>query len=207
MIKVIVFDFWNTLGYKLYKLGRTKSIWEETGKKRSPRAFTKAFEKHFQLDKSKDFGKKYCNMLDELGVSYTEEFIKKHIRYRNRLEFKSRIHVYKYVIPLLRELSKKKYKIGVLSNTTYAKGSRIKKSKLSRYVNKFFFSYDIGLIKPVVRNFKAVLKYFKVKPSEALMIGDSYPDDIVPSRKLGMNAIHFHNGRQLKKELKERGIL
>ncbi|MBR9691976.1 HAD-IA family hydrolase [Candidatus Woesearchaeota archaeon] len=205
MFKVIIFDLWSTLAYKKKRKGSTKSLWKETGKKYSYRKMIKTYEKIFQLGSSSNFEEKYKRMLDELKIPYTEELIKRYAFYRRTLE--SKRYVYKYAVPLLKELKKKGYKIVVLSNTTRAHGSKIMKSELSNYVNKFFFSYDIGSIKPDLKNFKAVLSYFKVKPSGALMIGDSYPDDVVPSRKLGMDAIHFHNGRQLRKELKEMKIL
>ena len=38
---------------------------------------------------------------------------------------------------------------------------------------------------------KEMLKLAKCKPEEAIMIGDSLEDDILSSRKLGINAIHF----------------
>ena len=107
----------------------------------------------------------------------------------------------------MKKLKKKGYKIGVLSNITHLQGKKTKKTVLSKYANHFFFSYNIGTIKPNINNFKAVLKFFKVKPSEALMIGDNYKDDYKGSKKAGLNAIHFKNGRQLKKELKEMGVL
>lgn len=207
MIKVIVFDFWSTIGYKRHKKWRAKLLWKETGKKCSYRKFDKTFEKHFQLDKSSDYEKKYKNMLKELKISCPDNVIKEYAFHRKKIESKRFIFIYTYVLPLLKELKKNNYKISILSNTTYMRGSKISKSKLKKYVDKFFFSYDIGSIKPDLKNFKYILSYFKVKPSESLMIGDSYKDDILPARNLGMKTIHFQNERQLRKKLKKIGVL
>ena len=66
MIKVIIFDLWNTLQYKRYKKGSAKWMWKHFGKKMSYRRILKSYEKHFQLDKSDDFEKKYKNMFNIL---------------------------------------------------------------------------------------------------------------------------------------------
>lgn len=205
MIKVIIFDSSHTLTYKKYKKGKVRSLWNEVGKKYSYRNFLKTYEKFFQLNKSSDFEQKYRNMLNELKILYTEKLIKKYALYRKRIE--SQYCIYAYVIPLLKELKQKGYKICVLSNKTYANGKKILKSKLRKYIDKFFFSYDLKSIKPNPKNFKVVLSYFNIKPHGALMIGDSYHDDIKPSRKLGIKAIHFKSGDELKKELKRMRVL
>jgi putative hydrolase of the HAD superfamily len=205
MIKVIIFDSSNTLAYKKYRKGNVKSLWKKTGKKCSLRKFLKTYEKNFQLDNSGNFELKYKKMLDELKIPYTEKLIKKYALYRKRIE--STFCIYTYAMPLLKELKQKGYKTSVLSNKTFSHANQILKSKLTKYIDRFFFSYDLKSIKPDPRNFKAVLSYFKVKPSEALMIGDTYKDDVLAARKLGIKAILFKNGKQLKKDMKKTGVL
>jgi HAD superfamily hydrolase (TIGR01509 family) len=203
MIKLIIFDLWNTLAYK-NKTGMSKYIWKRCCKNHTYRKVLKTYENIFQLDRSTNFEKKYSDMFKELKVNVNETLIKKFALRRKKTE--SNYRFYFYSIPLLRKLKKKGYKTAVLSNTTGVAGPAIRKSKLSKYIDRFFFSYDLGSIKPDPRNFKAVLKYFKAKPSEALMIGNTYEDDVLPARKLGIKAIHFKNGK-LKKELKRMGVL
>jgi len=205
MIKLIIFDFWSTIGYKKYKKGNLISLWKKIGKKYEFRKFDKAYERNFQLDKSPNYESKYKKLLKEFKIPYTDELIKKYADYRRRLD--SKRYLYSFVIPLFKKLKQKGYKISVLSNTTYAHGSKIKKMKLKKYVDKFFFSYEIGSIKPDLRNFKYILSYFKIKPSEALMIGNSYKDDVVPARKLGMKAIHFQGCSKLRKDLRQMEVI
>ena len=205
MIKVIIFDLWNTLQYKRYKKGSARWMWKHFGKKMSYRRILKSYEKNFQLDKSDDFEKKYRNMFKELKLPYTSALIKKYALYRRKME--ARGYVYSYTVPLLKKLRKKGYKIALLSNITHFHARRLLKLKVHRGIDKFFFSFRLGSLKPKLRNFKKVLSYFNIKPHEALMIGDSYHDDIIPSRKLGMKAIHFKGGEKLKKELKRIKVL
>jgi len=200
MIKIIVFDLWNTLAYKKYRRGDALSMWKATGEKGNYRNFLKTYEKNLQTSKI-SLEKGYGKMLDELNILYDNNLLKKFVKYRKRLE--SHLILYKYVVPFLKILKHKGYKVGVLSNSRYEQKENIKRSQLSKYVDKFFFSFDIGSIKPDLKNFKYVLSYFKVKPSEVLMIGNSYKDDILPARKLGMKTIHFQGARQLKKDLKK----
>jgi HAD superfamily hydrolase (TIGR01549 family) len=203
MIKLIIFDLWNTISYKKYKEGSIHDIHDELKTKINHRKFLKTFEKNFQISKI-SYDKSFKNMLDELKIKYDDGLIKKLVKKREK--YQSIFLFYEYLFPLLKEL-KKKYKIALLSNTTYQLGERIKKSKLKYYFDKLFFSYELKAIKPDPKTFKAVLSYFKIRPSEALMIGDTYLDDVVSAKKLGINAIHFKNGAQLKRDLKKMGVL
>ena len=47
-----------------------------------------------------------------------------------------------------------------------------------------------------------MLKIAHCKPEEMLMIGDSLKDDVIPSKKLGINSIQFKSISQLKRDLK-----
>lgn len=202
MIKVIVFDLWSTLGYKKYKTGDTAHLSNEI--KVPYRKALKTYEKHFQLDKKSDFVAKYSSMLKDLG-KYDLKIAKKYAVLRKRQELNCVF--YAYAIPLLKLLRKKGYKVALLSNTTYVSGSKILKSSLRKHIDKFFFSYDIGCIKPDPKCFKKILSYFKVKPKETLMIGNTYEDDYLAAKKVGLNAIHFKNGRQVQRELKKMGVI
>ncbi|TKJ17282.1 hypothetical protein CEE44_01980 [Candidatus Woesearchaeota archaeon B3_Woes] len=205
MIKLIIFDLWSTLEYKRHKKGTVEWIYEKLARKHSLRKVRKTFEKTFHMHKSDSFEKDYKKMFDILQIKHDHIIIKKNALYRRKIESESSL--YKYSVPLLRTLNKKRYKVALLSNITHFHGILIKKSILKKYIDKFFFSYELGSIKPDKKNFRAVLSYFKVKPSETIMIGDNYKDDIVPSKELGINAIHFRNGKKLKRKLKKIGVL
>jgi HAD superfamily hydrolase (TIGR01662 family) len=205
MIKLIIFDLWNTLQHKDRKIGTIEWFWAKFARKHPYKKVLKIYERIFQEDRSEDFVKKYKKLFDELHLKKDKKVIKKVAWYRKKIE--SNGVLYKYVIPLMKKLKKKKYKIAILSNITYMQGKKIKKKAVSHYVNHFFFSCDLGSIKPNPKNFRTVMKYFKVKPSETLMIGDNYDDDYKPAKKLGIKAIHFESGSKLKRKLKEMKIL
>lgn len=202
MIKIIIFDLWSTLCYKKYTKGDTAHLSKEI--KKPFRKVLKTYEKHFQLDRSTDFEKKYENMFKELKIKFDRKLVEKYAKHRKKQEIVC--EDYRYTLPLLKIL-KKRYKIAVLSNTTFVSGNKVLKSPLSKYVDKFFFSYETKVIKPDPKAFKKVLSYFKVKPSEALMIGNTYQDDVVPARKIGMKAVLFRDEKQIIHDLKKIGVI
>lgn len=78
---------------------------------------------------------------------------------------------------------------------------------------KIFTPRETKFLKPDPRAFLAVLKKIKVRPEEALMVGDELERDIMPAKSLGMKAILIDRENKIKespvrrikslKELKE----
>jgi HAD superfamily hydrolase (TIGR01509 family) len=52
-----------------------------------------------------------------------------------------------------------------------------------------FLSFRLGLSKPDKEFFRAALRHLNVSPSEIVMIGDTYKNDIQPAIELGMKTI------------------
>ena len=78
---------------------------------------------------------------------------------------------------------------------------------LLKFIDYPLFSFNVGKVKPNPHIFKKMLKLAKVKPGEMIMIGNNKKDDIIPSKQLGINAIHYKNYKQLKKELKKFSVI
>lgn len=205
MIKLVIFDLWDTLQYSNVRCGHVAWMQQRYFKKHSVRKVRKTYEELFQMDNSDNFEDKHRKMFKKLNVKTDEKMIKECAFYRERIEKTGRF--YKYSLPLLRKLKKKGYKIALLSNITHLRGEFLKKSILKNYVDKCFFSYELKSIKPNPKNYKAVLNYFKVKPSEAIMVGDNYKDDFLASIKLGIHGVHLRNEHQLMKELRKLEVL
>lgn len=54
------------------------------------------------------------------------------------------------------------------------------------FVKKVFISEEVGIIKPNVKFFKTMLDEIALPPSELLMVGDSYPSDMIGAMAVGM---------------------
>ena len=101
-----------------------------------------------------------------------------------------RLQVFPQSMRLLEEL--KGYPLGVVSN-----GQRVFSEIELRYLDLFdhfksvIFSSDLGFKKPDPRIFLAGARALGLNEEEVLYIGDNFENDIIPSVKLGMKAMHI----------------
>ncbi|MFH1505410.1 MAG: HAD family hydrolase [archaeon] len=87
---------------------------------------------------------------------------------------------------------KKKYKIGMLTDSDGEKRfkiHRIKKLGMYDYFDAIVPTDDVGFNKPHVRGFRYVLKKLGVKASECVMVGDHPEADLITAKKLGMKTV------------------
>jgi HAD superfamily hydrolase (TIGR01509 family) len=68
---------------------------------------------------------------------------------------------------------------------------------LERYF-QIFTPKETEFSKPDERAFLTVLNFFKVKPEDALMVGDEIERDLIPAKKLGMEAILIDRENKIK---------
>jgi putative hydrolase of the HAD superfamily len=98
---------------------------------------------------------------------------------------------------LLEKLSNEKNMV-LLSNTNaihidsfseYLKQNH-QMADLSRYFDKLYYSFEMGMRKPEARIFESVLAEQNYNPRETLFIDDS-PQHIHGARQVGLNAYHL----------------
>jgi FMN phosphatase YigB (HAD superfamily) len=82
-------------------------------------------------------------------------------------------------------------KIGLLSDiwSPYYAGVEAALPEVVKAADAIVLSCRTGSRKPNCANFKEVLSKLGVKPSEAVMVGDTYKHDILPALELGMLAV------------------
>lgn len=205
MIKLIIFDLWNTLAYKDKNNNSVATIAKEFGLRLAHRKLVKIFENSLQTKKWKSEYSAYRNLCRNFGIEESKVNVEELMRIRETREGKAKLYV--YVIPMLKSLRKQGYKIGLISNTSLFSVKYIRKTKVLDYVDYSVFSFDVGFIKPELKAFREILRRAKVKANEAIMIGDKIGDDVVPPRKIGMNSLHFQGYSKLKKDFKKFGII
>jgi len=181
-IKVIVFDFWQTL-----VSGSDKKIID-----------TMAKELHFK--DAKEFWD-YCdNNLFAYKIKL-DDFLKNLVKKRNIDPTKFNriknlfdqswvgVRLFEDTKPTLERL-KGKFKLVLLSNTETTTGNRaLDMFELRKYFDEIIFSCDVGLAKPNPKIFELVLRICNVKPEEILFIGDHLKNDIIPARLVGFKTI------------------
>lgn len=84
---------------------------------------------------------------------------------------------------------KPKYKLFLLSNIATPYTECFYNLGLDEYIEKPFFSCDIGYRKPQIEAYQTVINYSGLKPKELLMIGDSQRSDYEGAMNAGIPAL------------------
>jgi HAD superfamily hydrolase (TIGR01549 family) len=82
-----------------------------------------------------------------------------------------------------------KYLLGVVSNFYGNVDTVLEELSLKKYFTSIVDSAVVGIRKPEPGIFELALNELSVKPNEAVMIGDSYDNDIKPAKSLGCYTI------------------
>ena len=129
----------------------------------------------------------------ELGLKETgQELRTKHIYFQ-----KKNTPVFNYIL----KLQKAGYTVVLLSqNTPPQFHEALKKIGTRKYFKNIVNTYYFKLPKASAKMIKYVLKKFKVKPEEAIMIDDQ-DFNLVEAKKLGVKTIYYKNFKQFKKKM------
>ena len=85
----------------------------------------------------------------------------------------------------------------VSNNLLHEQQEKLRGCDLEPYVDVLVVSEDVGFSKPHRRIFEIALERAGVGPGEAVMVGDSWANDVEGARALGIRAVWFNrNGRQ-----------
>lgn len=100
-----------------------------------------------------------------------------------------------YLDEVLTELKKKGYKLGIITNTVTSREEHVRmalrKIDVEKYFDVIVTSVDVGHEKPDERIFMTTLRKVRVKPKEAVMVGNRISADIVGGNRMGMKTILF----------------
>lgn len=94
-------------------------------------------------------------------------------------------------IPTLEALLAAGYRLGLISNAAYEEDVHqlIDQAGLRPYFDFTLISAGVGYRKPHSKIFQAALDFWKAKPAQTLMVGDTLGADILGAQKLGMAAV------------------
>jgi len=97
-----------------------------------------------------------------------------------------------HAIELLDYLTEKKYPLTIISNGfVEVQYRKMHSSGIGHYFNHVVLSEAAGALKPDKRIFEYALKLNGAKPSEAIMIGDSYAADIIGAQNAGIDSVFY----------------
>lgn len=100
-------------------------------------------------------------------------------------------HLYKGTEQVLEYLDEKGVKLALVSGTNK---EEFRRQQLNEFGIYPYFSYIDFLPHSDTKNFQPILKQFKVKPEEVLVVGDRITSEIKEAKKLGMKTCRVLRG-------------
>ncbi|MFA7133460.1 MAG: HAD family hydrolase [archaeon] len=199
MIKVVVFDLWNTLVPATIDWPHLISLIKknDSGVNSSVSSlgdFIKKYEELTQKKKYSDYDelrKDFLSSFSAHGVALEQELYEIFV---NRLD---KIRFFDDVVSTLIELKNKGYKLALLTNTENLAFYKVESVlHISNYFDFLGLSFEIGEVKPSPKMFEAVVNYFRVEPSECLMVGDSLRSDVTGANNFGMHSVWINRPKK-----------
>ncbi|MEK6904480.1 MAG: HAD family hydrolase, partial [Nanoarchaeota archaeon] len=184
-IKAVIFDLGDTLikqKVSFYKrLKRSYDIKVELD------LFRKVFSKLFHTKSWEDTN----NVMKKLAKICKLENNPSFLKYLEHLFINQKYFYVKFsgTERLLKELNNNDYKTAMITNWNQGCMDVIEHHNLKDYFYHIAISAYEGIKKPDPKLFRRVLRRLKVKPSEALMVGDSHDHDYFVAKRLGMHAL------------------
>lgn len=134
---------------------------------------------------------RFERFLERLGVERGDQWDALHRRFLET--HLSRIALCLECAPAVRDLLvrlKKQHRIGLVSNfdDTETVYHVLKREGVAPFFDAVIISSEIGLRKPRPEIFLAACEKIGVAPAECLFIGDSFENDVVGAKRLGMDA-------------------
>jgi len=102
--------------------------------------------------------------------------------------------LYDDVPDVLRELTAAGVRIGLISNSHRCLASFQSHFELQDLISATVSSSEHGFMKPHPSIFAAALQILDVAPAEAMMVGDSMPQDVEGALRAGMHAVLLQRG-------------
>jgi HAD superfamily hydrolase (TIGR01662 family) len=110
-------------------------------------------------------------------------------------------HLYDDVEAVMRELSARQVKVGLISNSHRSLDEFVEHFRLHGLVAASVSSAEHGYLKPHPSIFEAALGQAGVDARDALMVGDSLAHDVEGARRVGMRGVLLHRADEPPPEL------
>jgi 2-haloalkanoic acid dehalogenase type II len=191
--KAIIFDCWNTLIHT--KSGHSTFSRIAHNALHAPYNYKllKRIEQSLQLAPESDVKAAARKLLKDLRIPANPLILS---RLEAILKSPSASHEpYRDALETLDELKRQGYKLGLLTNTYQISFEHlIAEYGFDQRFEVIMPSYSVGMIKPDPALFELMLEKLEVEAGEAIMVGDSLPDDIQGAEVAGITGILIDRG-------------
>ena len=171
MVKLVVFDAFGTLVQSVTPVGPyfklAKRLWPNDSFPLRHRMMTE--------------NRPFSSFVDEGGGDVAAQELQAQLH-----DEISALSLYMDVNPTIEELRYRGYEIAVCSNLAHDYGQPLR--KLLPKVESFFFSYELGCLKPDPAIYLAITDRTGIAAAQTLFVGDSQRSDVDGPRSAGMHA-------------------
>jgi putative hydrolase of the HAD superfamily len=191
-MKAVIFDLDNTLyNVEQYNCGAFKVIAEYLSKK-------------YDLSEQEIY-KRLVNLWREKTSMYSHLFdeLLDFFNLKNELgnvikifnNYDGELKLYPDVISTLKELKKRNYKVGIITDGNIERQKRkIKLLGLDGFFDVIVFTKGLGNPKPSEIPFQEAINELKINPQKSFYVGDNPLIDFEGAKKIGMNTIRLLKG-------------
>jgi HAD superfamily hydrolase (TIGR01549 family) len=184
-MKAFIFDLFDTLVTHTESVAR-----DETAFPKVPYRVLRDFENLHDFDSREASVEAIAR---HFGVSMTPQRKASIVKHYER--WSARQKPLSDAIRVLRQL-KKKYKIGLLTNSGNLIDDVIERLDMERFFDVIVISNKVGMMKPDPRIYTICIERLGVKVEECCMVGDTLELDFLMPRQLGMRAVLFDPGNK-----------
>ncbi|RIA77989.1 putative hydrolase of the HAD superfamily [Anaeroplasma bactoclasticum] len=196
-MKTVIFDLYGTL-MNIHTDEERDSFWKNLAKAFKDYKEYEPMElksEYLKLCKELEKEKEEIEILDVFHILYPEGDVNK-IAITFRKLSTDFIHPYFGVKRLLKKLKSEGYKIYLLSNAqaSFTKWE-LSKFNLEYLFDGIFLSSDLGIKKPNMAYYNALIEKYSIDTNNAIMIGNDYNNDILPAKELGLKTIYIESNQ------------
>lgn len=195
-MKAIIFDLDNTLyDAEQYYKGAFRRIAEYLSKKCnfSKKEIYKTLENLWR-EKTSMYPYLFDDLLDFLDL---KNDLRNVIKIFN--DYDVELKPYPDVIPTLKELKRRNYKLGILTDGDVERQKRkIKLLGLDMFFDVIIFTEELGNPKPSEIPFQEAINKLKVNPQKSFYVGDNPLIDFEGAKKVGMRTVRILRGEFMK---------
>ncbi|UCG37003.1 MAG: HAD family hydrolase [Candidatus Bathyarchaeota archaeon] len=219
-IKAVIFDFIGTItDLAEYSLQRSEDKLYKSLVKSGYNASSSDFFKAYKRAHDKFREIRYSQLteitnavwiseaLNHLGYAATPEEEK--VRIAVNAFFEDYVHALRIRSSAMLTLKKlhSKYKLGIVSNFTYAPViyRALRNLEINRFFNAVVVSDEVGWRKPSGNIFQKALNRLNVKAEEAFYVGDTPQEDILGANKVGMTTVFIPSQFNSLEDLRKSG--